>query len=543
MRRIAALWLPHCLASSTAKPATKKLFECRILVVAHPPTRMHSLQTINDFGEIAAEDDDLRQFFVSTPVFESIVRNSKQIVLGRKGSGKSALYLAVKYHGPERNYIAKGLTFSDYPWSTHYKYSRDDVDSYERFVASWEFLALLEISKAVIQSGLENYDKRQRSALSDLESFIKSNYGYIDFDYKKTFPKGNFDFSAINLEPQILGNSLGGAEIARKGGLGDTIVRLNDWIWNILKSLNGSAPEVFVLFDELDSGFDPNSENYVDRVTGLLLACRNFKRRVKDTHLPFRAVAFLRTDIYASLHFSDKNKITDSNTIELSWNDDIKYHGSSLKQLIDYRIRRRMEIDEDTQNVWNVAFTEKVMRGTQHKFNHITFRTFLRPRDVIKFCNLSLEKAKLRHSRDGGSDRITNSDIASARSDYSRYLIDELDDEIAASVPEWKSYLEVIRKLSSTRFTRDAFDFALTESRKRLDINMSTDQALHFLYDYSIIGFQRSGRTGPGQGYYDHFRYMDERVPFDINSPGFLLHRGLKDYLEVPDRGEPVDAG
>jgi hypothetical protein len=67
------------------------------------------------------------------------------------------------------------------------------------------------------------------------------------------------------------------------------------------------------------------------------------------------------------------------------------------------------------------------MRGSQGKWNHILARTFLRPRDVIRFLNTALASAK---ERNGESLIFTNEDIVASREDYSAYLKRELDDEI-----------------------------------------------------------------------------------------------------------------
>lgn len=36
---------------------------------------MRSLTTVRSFGEIAAEDDDIRRYFVQTPVFQDLMSN------------------------------------------------------------------------------------------------------------------------------------------------------------------------------------------------------------------------------------------------------------------------------------------------------------------------------------------------------------------------------------------------------------------------------------------------------------------------------------
>ena len=85
------------------------------------------------------------------------------------------------------------------------------------------------------------------------------------------------------------------------------------------------------------------------------------------------------------------------------------------------------------------------MRGSQSKWNHVLSRTFLRPRDVIKFLNvaLSVEKNRIRSfvaalvdKTEPQLTRIENEDITYARDEYSRYLKAELDDEIIAHWPQ-----------------------------------------------------------------------------------------------------------
>jgi hypothetical protein len=312
----------------------------------------------------------------------------------------------------------------------------------------------------------------------------------------------------------------------RPGSLGETLERLNEWLWNVLLAVGRDAPTVYILFDELDAGFDLASDDYVDRVIGLLLAVRKLSREFQDSSLPFHAIAFLRGDIYDSLHFGDKNKLTDKNVTYLAWNDDLNYRGCSLKQLIDHRVREAIDLSQETRDPWARAFDDDVMRGTQHKFNHMTFRSYLRPRDIIKFANCALNEYKQRLARvpangTGSLSLMSNSDIISARKEYSRYLLSELDDEIAATTPRWNDYMEVLRQIQATRFTRQTFDEAYARVVARV----------------SIIGFERSAGAS---GLEHHFRYLDETISFNPDARSFMVHRGLKEALELRETG--VDA-
>jgi len=504
---------------------------------------MRSLVSVRSFGEIAAEDDDIRRYFVQTPVFQELMSNARQVVLGRKGSGKTALYLALIDRAGQQGYFAYGLTFRDYPWALHTKYVYEQGTQYERYLPSWRFLALMQIFKTLLteeQRPLRYTGGTARGALAGVERFIQANWGVLDFDHKKTFPSAGFRLDSISVDPQIAGFGLGGVSVKRaSGGLGETLPRLNEWLWHVLRAVSSSAPTVFVLFDELDAGFDATNPDYSDRLVGLLLAVRALTRDFQADRMPFRIVAFLRTDIFDTLHFGDKNKLTDANSILLAWNTALRYEGSSLKQLIDQRIREELALSAKDRDPWSKAFDGEVMRGTQHKFHHMAARSYLRPRDLIKFCNAALDGAKRRiRTSIPPADRITNNDVTASRKVYSKYFLNELDDEIAPIDREWKDYLEILRRIGAMRFSADAFRKAYAATRKRITYRLNEEEVLAFLYQYSIIGFERA--VG-GAGLVEHFRYQDEPVRFNPEARAFLVHRALKEALELREAGEAVD--
>lgn len=504
---------------------------------------MRSISEIRDFGAIAAEEDDVVRYFVATPMYEDLVERRRQIVIGRKGSGKSALYRAVLERAKSGNvpYLATGLTLGDYPWRVHYDFAQSELDRYVKFVASWQFISYLEIFKALLADNTraQRYTPDEKEVLNGVEKWMVSTWGRSSFSYKDTFPEGKLGLRELEITPQIMGNSVGGVKIGRQTTLGQTLARMNEWLEGCLAVIAANAPPTYVLFDELDSGFDPKSDNYVDRVTGLLVAVRRMTLAFRRFEAPFAAVAFLRTDVYDRLHFGDKNKITEANVVRLEWNDDPHYHGASLKHLIDHRIRRQLELNDDESDPWSQAFDSQVMRGTQHKFHHMTFRTFMRPRDLIKFTNAALEAAQRRINRGDGQHLITNDDVSSGRNAYSDYLVRELDDEIAQVRPGWEVTLEFLRVVGATRFKKSALEVAHSRLAKETGLSMSVDELLEFYYEYSIVGFERVGRTG-SSGYYDHFRFMDETVRFSPEANSYYVHRGLKDYLDLVDRSGAV---
>ncbi|NUT57198.1 MAG: hypothetical protein HOQ03_14635, partial [Thermoleophilia bacterium] len=285
----------------------------------------------------------------------------------------------------------------------------------------------------------------------------------------------------------------------------------------------------FILFDELDTGYDPSDPEYGNRLIGLILAPREVFQWARDNEYTIAPVVFLRSDIYDDLSFPDKNKVTRNLVETLTWTDELNGE-NSLKALMDQRIRVLTETT--ARDPWGEVFDPAVMRGTQHKAKHIAVRTYLRPRDMIQFCNACLSEA--RNSR---NSKITNEDIIRARRSYSDYLVNELDDELHAAHPEWKRYLDVLRRVHRMRFTREEFETAFRALR--LDRNdLDVDTALEVLYRYGIVGFAKIGGGGFG-GSTVAFSHRDSTVNFDPAAPYFTVHAGLKEALELIEAGEP----
>jgi len=135
---------------------------------------------------------------------------------------------------------------------------------------------------------------------------------------------------------------------------------------------------------------------------------------------------------------------------------------------------------------------------------------------------------------------ITNLDVTAARKAYSRYLLSELDDEIAAASPRWGDYVEVLRRLQATRFTYEAFEAAYEDVKRRgVTPDQGVDELLALFYRYSIIGFERAAGAS---GLEHHFRYLDETIRFNPKAASFMVHRGLKEALELRDAGEAIEA-
>jgi hypothetical protein len=206
-----------------------------------------------------------------------------------------------------------------------------------------------------------------------------------------------------------------------------------------------------------------------------------------------------------------------------------------LKKLAAKRIKK--DTNDSFQDNWGMIFDSANIGSNQLKWNFIIERTFLRPRDLIKLLNLSLEEAqkRLKSSIDGDVlDSIINKDIHGARKDYSDYLYSELKDEVSAKYNDFDNYMEVLRDMHKTIFTLEHYEASFDSCAVRLNIKENSSTILERLYEFSVVGFYKPGGGGYGGSTYC-YRYTDPKIKFNPKAINYKVHPGFKVYLELID--------
>ncbi len=493
------------------------------------------LKDIAEFGRIDAESErQLGEFFLRTDAYSRIEDQKHIVVTGRKGTGKTAIYRAL--HGrPDdfTNVLVAGLEFRNYPWAVHSEVKDTTAAPIETYFNSWKFFILVELTKLVLTTVDHQTPDTDEAAKATkvLTEFIETNWGDLDFKFRDIFTKRKFSFK---FEPKVFGISLGALELDKipRNKLAGVLEEANRWLLQCLSYVLTPDHWYFVLFDDLDIAYDPHDKEYSARLIGLLLAARDIFNwahdRGHDEPINMAPIIMIRSDIYESLRFPDKNKITRNLVEPLTWNDDTEGE-NSLKTLINQRIK---VILEDQSADWDLVFEDQLMRGRQSKFKHMAVRTYLRPRDMIFFANQCLRCA---HS--AGVDKISNQNVVEARPAYSEFLVDELDDEIHPVFEEWKGYMDALRRVHRMRFGRDAFKDVFADLDLQSRLGLTFDETLELLYRFSIVGFTKIGGAGYG-GSDVAFRYKNPGISFDPAATSLTVHPGLKEALELVETGD-----
>jgi hypothetical protein len=359
--------------------------------------------------------------------------------------------------------------------------------------------------------------------MADLEDFVVDSYGSRDPDLTQLFQpekklrfKGSLKLSIASIEGETV--------LVKELPL--HIQEVNRSVQqSVLTSLNPDH-DYYVCFDQLDLGFTTEDARYAQRLIGLILAASDIWKAARDQGKRLSVVVFLRDDIYQLLQFEDKNKITENNMVRVEWNQ-----GGPELTLRGLMERRFGQVSGSAANVaWEEVFDEtKEMPGRQTKYAHICDRTFLRPRDMIKYCNEVLVAYKDTGDGQSSEPKFDNAAVIAARPSYSAYLLRELDDEIAKHVPEYKEYLEVLKRVGSVQFA--PAQFAKEWDRRASLKDMSWEKALEELFEFSVIGYLKSGGGGGGSKYV--WRYLDAGAKFDPAAETFRVHAGFKESLDL----------
>ena len=484
-----------------------------------------SAREIKTFGSVAAEDDAVLNYFVTTPAVQQIRDGEVFLVLGRKGSGKTALVR----HFTERQAVvtSHALTLGEYPWQVHEQRGDASVSEVEAYVASWRYLIAVQFAALLMEHPEVDNGTHEAAAIQE---FLQTNYGGATPELGDILRPPALKLSKASFEPQVLGNKLGSISLERTNvNAGRELKALTDSLFHAVQTLGAACgiESLSLHFDELDRGLVTLSESRKHMLIGLVLAAREVSRWAAPQPMKCWPVVYLRTDLWEEFRFSDKNKISNGKTLNLEWN------GSTLLSLVNERIRAAVAPNAS----WSTVTAPNAMRGSQAKWDHIIARTFLRPRDVISFLNVALAAAKKRDKDKNLPLVIENRDIIDARDGYSTYLKQELDDEIVPHWAHWEDALRAFSSIATLTFNIEQFQEEY-QRRKSATNDVSAEDALATLYGFSVISYER--RSGYGGSTWIS-QYMNPEAGWDGGSTRFKVHMGLKEVAKL--REERVAAG
>lgn len=445
------------------------------------------LDDIN-FGQDTAEfDTHLADYFLETSIYERVIQGDKAIVIGRKGTGKTAiLRYCVETERPATQYVIKIE-------ASHATYAKLDenlraltsqiknLDS--SFKLAWLFTTLLGlIDRLTIEKTLF-VTKEEK----ELYQFAKEQYRYTNEDPVAAIAGYIYGW-ARNLK--TIGPLKRDIPADASACVFDE-PRLLNLIKGAISRVTQKGKVVYLLYDRLDEKWD-GSPLYAAFLQGLLLAVKD----LKATGLTVRPVILLRDDIFAVVttgfqhidHFR-------MHIATLTWDE------HALMDLVALRIQKsltrkghRLSPEATSSDIWRLAFPKDIPARKQAMpaWTYMIERTLFRPRDIILFTNLARDEAlKHRHQV------IDPEDVLAAERVYSATKLHDLVQEVSYRLPGIDSVLKSFKR-KTVGFAPDDLRFLILEIKDKLTaaapwLQADEDEILRQLYSIGFLSYTTKG--------------------------------------------------
>jgi len=492
-------------------------------------THLSVLETI-DIGDIAAENEieSLRSYFVRTGQFTSARKGHAQLVIGRKGSGKTALFYSLRHQiGPERHGILvldlkpEGYQFAKLHETISMKLS--PAVRQHTLTAIWDYVLLLELAHKILNDKKEVNLSFEDPEKWNLWEAIKKEYAL-----HRNIEEGDFSERLNALIENIKSRVPNELTITQDSLLNTTeitqivfkqdIKKLRDLIVDYLKD----KEEVWLLFDNLDKNWKINKQDDYEAVIlrCLLDAGRKLQKMLTRDEVNYHNVIFIRNDIYS--FFLDKT--TDrgkDQIISLDWNDT-----DLFKEILRLRISEEIGSNKNPDEIWATIFDLHV--NGESSFNYIINRTLLRPRDFLLFINHALQTAINR-----GHNRILEEDILQAEEAYSRDIFEGLLYEIRDIEPELENILYGFLESKRTLYKSELV--ALLKEAKVPPAQVeSVIQTLLWFSFLGIFDSYMNERYSYTEGYdIKKLQKLSEWVEKENSEIIYVIHPGFSKVLET----------
>ena len=478
-----------------------------------------------NWGEDEAKNDAaLERYFFEFPGYDNILKGKKRFIIGRKGTGKSAILQKIRLDcNSDPTLFSRDISLRDFPLTDFKALGDRSLQDKSKYVSAWKFLLLTEIASLFIQdNSIENCEE-----IDTLKKFLHDNFP-DGISVSETISKLRQNENKISM---FLFSLLSGEHSNSTSSETTALIHYNKAV-KTLESLfvRIRTESTFVLLiDELDEGYRAKNSNLNLVILSLLRAADELYYFFKANSIKCIPVLALRSDIFDSLEDNDLNKLDDY-VLRLNWTTNEKSKWS-LKGIVEKRIEAVVKAKGllcPSGNYWElIANNDTVPKGL---FQYICALTFSRPRDIIKLLKYCSESI--------ASPKLTLTDVQKIEEEYSGWFYREFRDEVQSFFPCWNSALncisEVAKGKEKTEVLLNRFDANgeihdwCTENKKTpLDV-------LKILFSYSVIGcINEKGRW--------IFKYKDEGY-FDYmeSYSYYCVHYGFCRKLRIPKSYDKV---
>lgn len=445
---------------------------------------MFTFRKNTSIGNLEAETDYfLEKCFIETYAykalldFENQTDFQKRIIVGRTGSGKSALLKKMEDNPGvcDNQNIEAEKTIFEYVRNNIFitELIKQNVDLRIFFKALWVHVILIKFIE--IEIGKENY----------LEHLIRRKERKDLYDYIDSFKGKFFEDEALTTITEKFAENVGAEIKARFLSVGaqtteevqkskqsitnnyvskELISKQRKIIDDFIKGYNCSNKQkkIIISVDDLDKSWLLTQNVKYDFINALLDAIKEFLN-LKTV----KVLVSIRTDILEGVYKNNLRQDEKDKSLILS----IEWTKDEIIELLDKRLQYLLEdvYQKRKQPTFNEIFNFNVNKQLASDF--IIERTMLRPRDAIDFVNCCF------HAADGKTD-IEEAHVLEAEEFYFTSRKKALIKEWQSIYPEMQTFIDLIQILPNKTFDKKSLQKHILSIKEKLINTNNMDDKL-----------------------------------------------------------------
>lgn len=427
-----------------------------------------------DLGASAAENESasLGNYFISTAEYSRAIRADHALVIGRKGSGKTAVFYRVRADmRRDRNCCIVELRPSTHNLSELRQalVAIENQGLFDHTIAAfWTYILytemLLKIREMVLPLSRRDFD---------LQNKIRTLEQQLDLD--DTIVSGDFTSRLNTAIKDVINIIRNGADI-RNGDIKSitnvvyetAIPRLREMTISFMSYYT----EICLLIDDIDKGWPPRQlqPHDVHTIKHLIESLRRIERDLRRRDINFRSLIFLRGDVYEVLvdNTPDRGKY---NPINVDWSDK-----AQLERLLRERVFANFSDSNKQDEAWK-SFNVTLNDGST-SVDRLIESSLYRPRFLIEASEKVLSTAVNR-----GHDFITEDDLDHGLNSMSQYLVSDFGYELrdVSGIPEDIFYQFI-------GVTKDLTEQEIKRSLSGVELSIDLNETIDLLLWYGFLG-------------------------------------------------------
>lgn len=491
-------------------------------------TKRTDLQRLN-FGEAIAEHESttLSNYFIETANITSLVKTEYNIVIGRKGCGKTAtlyyLFEALKRHKKNHVILIKPINFEVDGLISLLEIANNEFERGFLIECVWKFLIFSEIAKHIY----EDISAKPLYAIKENESkfidYINERPNLFLADFSSRLEEQINILKNNNLHEIGDGKTkdyrLKVSEALHQG----TLIEVREHFSKIVPK----SDRIIVLIDNLDKSWRSNAKiNSLSKfILGLLGVSGRIGKELElvkniQTNISFHLTLFLRSDIYrhVMLNAREPDKIEIK---KLIWDD-----GELLFRIIEERFIGLSKTKYEAKDLWEKFFVEKIKN--QNIKSYILDVVFPRPRDIIYFIKSAKDKAVSR-----GHSIIQEDDLISAHKEYSAWIFKSLIVENGISIEQMEDFMYQLMGCNII-LSKDMIQQHMVAAKIDASSEEKIEKFIDHIVDLTILG--RETKTNIFEFEYDIDSFKKLKILSQkLNSNRYKIHNALVPYLECEE--------